>query len=95
MKNISLKAKQDLEKKRKKSVYVKLICSSLVLSYNKIRQIAGLNSIIYSILDKCEYLQCIDISHNFLSKLDYDFKEFPQLKSLSLHANFIADLGEL
>jgi hypothetical protein len=37
MKNISLKAKEELEKKKKKAIHVKLVCSSLLLSYNKIK----------------------------------------------------------
>lgn len=37
MKNISLKAKEELEKKKKKCIQVKLVCVSLMLGYNKIR----------------------------------------------------------
>lgn len=43
MKNISLKAKEELEKKKKKAIHVKLVCSSLMLGYNKIRELKGLN----------------------------------------------------
>jgi len=37
----------------------------------------------------------VDLSHNFLETLDYDFSDFPNLKSLYLHANYIYDLNEL
>lgn len=37
----------------------------------------------------------IDLSHNYLEKLDYDFSDVPNLKSLYLHCNYISDLSDL
>ena len=73
MKNISSKAKEELEKKKKKAVHVKLICASLMLGYNKIRQLTGFETIISSIMESPTALQWVDISHNYLTNLDYDF----------------------
>jgi hypothetical protein len=39
MKNISTKAKEELEKKKKKAATIKLVCCSVMLGYNKIREL--------------------------------------------------------
>lgn len=95
MKNISLKAKEELEKKKKKAINIKLVCSSLMLSYNKIREVAGLNLVLGSIMENIADLQWIDLSHNYLTLLDYDFAHLPHLKTLYLHCNFLSELGDL
>ena len=41
----------------------------------------------------CKNLAWIDLSHNYLQDLNYDFGDFPNLKSLYLHVNFIADFN--
>ena len=38
-----------------------------------------------------KYLGWIDLSHNYLTDLNYDFSDFPDLKSVYLHCNYIAD----
>lgn len=52
----------------------------------------------------CKNLQWIDLSHNYLETLDYvypsliifkNFVDFPLMKSLYLHGNFLKDLKEL
>jgi Leucine-rich repeat (LRR) protein len=48
-----------------------------------------------SIMENCTNLQWIDVSHNYLLSLDYNFKDFPHLKTLYLHCNFLFDLNEL
>lgn len=40
-------------------------------------------------------LQWIDLSHNYLQKLDYDFVDFPNLKTLYLHCNYLYSFDEL
>ncbi len=95
MKNISLKAKEELEKKKKKAIHVKLVCSSLMLGYNKLRELTGLDLVLGSIMNNLTNLQWIDVSHNYLTTLDYAFKDFPELKTLYIHCNFIVDLAEL
>jgi hypothetical protein len=95
MKNISLKAKEELEKKKKKAIHVKLVCSSLMLGYNKLRELTGLNTVMGSIMDRLENLQWIDVSHNYLTTLDYAFEHFTELKTLYIHCNFLLDLAEL
>ncbi len=66
-----------------------------MLGYNKIRELKGLNLVCETIMDKITNLQWIDVSHNYLVHLDYDFEHFPHLKTLYIHCNFIFDLAEL
>jgi Leucine-rich repeat (LRR) protein len=63
-----------------------------MLSYNKIRELSGLHPVLSGMMQNPSCLQWIDISHNFLTILDYSFEDFPHLKTLYLHCNFISDL---
>lgn len=63
-----------------------------MLGYNKIRDLSGLDTVLGSIMDNISNLQWIDVSHNYLTSLDYNFKEFPHLKTLYIHCNFIVEL---
>jgi len=63
-----------------------------MLGYNKLRELNGLNTVLGSIMNKLTDLQWIDLSHNYLVTLDYNFSDFPILKTLYLHCNFICDL---
>jgi hypothetical protein len=95
MKNISLKAKEELEKKKKKAIHIKLVCSSLMLGYNKIRDIHGLGNVLSTFMEDFGNLQWIDISHNYIDKLNNDFSHFPQLKTIYLHCNYIHDFTDI
>lgn len=48
-----------------------------------------------SVLYDLHKLQWIDLSHNYIEKIDYDFKEFSVLKTLYLHENYISELEDL
>jgi hypothetical protein len=41
----------------------------------------------------CKNLALIDLSHNYLVDLNYDFADFHALKSIYLHVNYIADFN--
>ena len=64
-----------------------------MLGYNKIRELTGLYNILDGIMENPRQLQWIDISHNYLTSLDYDFADFPHLKTIYLHCNYISDLA--
>jgi Leucine-rich repeat (LRR) protein len=40
-------------------------------------------------------LEWLDLSYNFLVKIEPEILEFPNLKTLYLHGNFIASLEEV
>lgn len=66
-----------------------------MLGYNKLRELSGLNLAMGSMMQDITNLQWIDVSHNYLTTLDYNFEHFPKLKTLYIHCNFIVDLAEL
>jgi Leucine-rich repeat (LRR) protein len=37
----------------------------------------------------------VDLSHNLIERLDFDFSNLPNLKSLYLHCNYLYDLKDL
>ena len=41
----------------------------------------------------CKNLAWIDLSHNYLTDLNYDFADFPNLVSFYLHVNYISDFS--
>lgn len=94
MRNISSKAKEELEKQKKKSIQVKLVCCSLILSYNKIRELNKFPEIMVDVMPNHTNLQWLDLSHNYLQTIDYDFEHYPQLRTLYLHCNYIVDIAE-
>jgi Leucine-rich repeat (LRR) protein len=65
-----------------------------MLCYNKIREIKNFLPVVSFVLPEFEQLQWLDLSHNYLEKLDYNFKEFKHLKALYLHCNFLYDLND-
>ncbi len=66
-----------------------------MLGYNKIRELNNLAPVVKTVINNWEMLQWIDLSHNYLMKLDYDFADFPNLKTLYLHCNYLASFDEL
>lgn len=66
-----------------------------MLGYNKLRELTGLNLVLGSMMDDITKLQWIDVSHNYLTTLDYAFEHFVDLKTLYIHCNFLVDLAEL
>ncbi|KRW99018.1 hypothetical protein PPERSA_11619 [Pseudocohnilembus persalinus] len=83
--------------KQKSAHKVTLVCASLILSYNKIRSISNFKlSADYVMMgDWRKNLQWIDLSHNYIESLDYNFADLPNLKSLYLHCNYLSNLEEL
>ena len=66
-----------------------------MLSYNKIRELTGLGDIMSGVMENSHNLQWLDLSHNYLETLTYDFSDFPHLKTLYLHCNFLCDINQL
>ena len=94
VKNLSYKGKQDSQKK-KKSIHIKLLCCSLILSYNKIRSLMEFQPIMSQVMPSHSNLQWLDLSHNYLQQVDYNFSHYPLLKTVYLHCNYIYDFNGL
>ena len=79
------------ETQRKKEVVYHV--NSLLLNNNEIRDIKGLYTVLKeSVLYEPDRLQWLNLSYNYLVKIDIDILDFQQLKSLQLQGNYINDL---
>lgn len=85
----------DKNLEKKKAVKVRLECVSLVLGYNKLASIAGLHNTLTQIMPNFSKLQWLDLSHNHLTLLDYNFQELPLVRTLYLHCNYLYDMNNL
>ena len=74
----NINGKKDLEmNKKSKKIKIELQCTSLLLCHNTLSSIRDFKPIIDSIMFNPEHLRWIDLSHNNLETLDYDFIDFP------------------
>ena len=82
-----------VEAKRKKLVHV--FCTSIFLNNNEIRSVFGLKSVLDSVMWEPSKLEWLDLSYNYLVKIEPEILEFPNLKTLYLHGNYISNLEEV
>ncbi|KAM3129894.1 hypothetical protein pb186bvf_018003 [Paramecium bursaria] len=85
----------DDQKQAKEEYNVYLYTCSLILSYNRIQSLTNFHSFIDQIMYNCQKLQWIDLSHNVIENLDYNFSDFPLLKSLYLHNNLLKEIPQI
>mmetsp|Transcript_41216 Transcript_41216/g.30299 ORF Transcript_41216/g.30299 Transcript_41216/m.30299 type:complete len:192 (-) Transcript_41216:29-604(-) len=83
------KAKQE----RKKQVVV--YCTSLFLNNNELRSIKGLSEVLQSVMWYPERLEWLDLSYCLLDKVEMELVNFPMLKTLYLHGNYIQNMDEI
>ena len=82
------------ETQRKKEVVYHV--NSLLLNNNEIRDIKGLYPVLREyVLFEPDRLQWLNLSYNYLVKIDADILDFTSLKSLQLQGNYINDLEEV
>lgn len=65
-----------------------------MLSYNKIRELSQFEPVISTVMPEHTNLQWVDLSHNYLERLDYNFEHYPHLRTLYLHCNYLYDLND-
>jgi len=89
------KANEDAKYTQTKQVKVNLVCVSLILSYNEIRSLDNTYDIVNKVMFNCKKLSWLDLSHNYLVALSPELQNFPELRTLNIHCNYIHDLSEL
>lgn len=72
-----------------------VICTSIFLNNNEIRTVLGLRGILESVMWEPSRLEWLDLSYNYLEKIEPELLEFPNLKTLYLHGNYISNLEEV
>eukprot|EP01016_Furgasonia_blochmanni_P050083 TRINITY_DN7682_c0_g1_i1.p1 TRINITY_DN7682_c0_g1~~TRINITY_DN7682_c0_g1_i1.p1 ORF type:complete len:406 (-),score=31.39 TRINITY_DN7682_c0_g1_i1:514-1731(-) len=88
------KAFEENKNAQTRKMQIKVICTSLILSYKKIPRLDRLFETINKVMFDCSKLGWIDLSHNHIVSLNTDFERFPQLKTLYLHCNYLSDMNE-
>jgi Leucine-rich repeat (LRR) protein len=70
--------------------------TAVLLNNNEIRELGGLYDTLSTyVLYEPHKLQWLNLSFNYLTKIDAEILNFPGLKSLHLHGNYISDLEEV
>lgn len=85
--------KEEAQRKKK----IEYVVDSLLLNNNEIREISGLYDTLTYVLPHSDpsKLQWLNLSYNFLIKIENEITNFVNLKSLQLHGNYIADLDQV
>jgi Leucine-rich repeat (LRR) protein len=65
------------------------------LNNNEIRSIFGLRNVLETVMWEPSKLEWLDLSYNYLVKIEHEILEFPNLKTLYLHGNYISNLEEV
>ena len=66
----------------------------MFLQNNEIRTLVGLSDVLESVMWNHQNLIWLDLSYNYLDKIEDDLLQFPNLKTLYLHGNYISNLEE-
>ena len=85
--------KEEAQRKKK----VEYIVDSLLLNNNEVREISGLYDTLTFVLPHSDpsRLCWLNLSYNYLTKIEPEIEKFVNLKSLQLHGNYIADLDQV
>ena len=71
------------------------MCTSLFLNNNEVRSIKGLRDILNFVVWQPDQLEWLDLSYNYLANIEKEILNFPNLKTLYLHGNYISNLDEV
>lgn len=69
--------------------------TSIMLSYNEITDIKGLDDILFRIVPDHKSLKWVDLSFNYLENIQEELCELPNLMSLYLHGNLVYEMREV
>lgn len=73
----------------KKKIVVPKKTLTLFLQNNELRSLVGMADVLEAVMYHSKNLLWLDISYNYLTTIDEDLLEFPELKTLYLHGNYI------
>lgn len=73
------KLQENKNKNQESKFRVELFCTSLILSQNKLASLNNFYPIMSSVMMNLEKVMWVDLSYNFLTSIDYNFRELPNL----------------
>jgi Leucine-rich repeat (LRR) protein len=86
---------EETKKEGVRKKIVKKLCRTLLLNNNEIRTVASLLPTLEIVMKVPSKLKWLDLSFNYLTKVEPDILDFPELKALYLHGNYIYNLEEV
>lgn len=89
------KAGEETKNEGTRKKVVKKVCRTLLLNNNEIRTIDRLLPTLEMVMNFPSKLKWLDLSFNYLTKIEEDILSFPELKTLYLHGNYIYQLDEV
>ena len=85
---------EETKTETKKKIMVQKRTQTLFLQNNEIRSVAGLPQVMEDVMYHSRGLIWLDLSYNYLETIEADLLEFPELKTLYLHGNYISNLDD-
>ena len=67
---------------------------TLFLQNNELRTLKDMANVLEVVMWNSSNLLWLDLSYNFLTQIEDELLEFPELKTLYLHGNYIASLEQ-
>ena len=67
---------------------------TLFLQNNELRSLIGMADVLEAVMWNSRNLLWLDLSYNYLQDIDEELLEFPELKTLYLHGNYISSLEQ-
>ena len=89
------KRAEDAKAEATKKIVVPKITTAVFLQNNEIRSITGLPGILKEVMWNSNYILWLDLSNNYLETIEDEILNFPLLKTLYLHGNYIKELDDV
>ena len=71
-----------------------MYCTSIFLNNNELRTVGSLRNILDFVMWNPDRLEWLDLSYNYFEHIEPEILQFPMLKALYLHGNYISNLEE-
>ena len=87
---------EETKTETKKKIVVKKTTTALFLQNNELRSVASLPLVLTEVMvcDPYSNLLWLDLSYNYLEAIEEDLLQLPNLQTLYMHGNYIANLEE-
>jgi len=83
---------EDTKVESKKQIVVKRETLTLFLQNNELRNLIDMAEVLEAVMWTSQRILWLDLSYNYLVDIEDEILNFPELKTLYLHGNYIANL---
>lgn len=86
---------EDNKAEAQKKMVIRTVTRALFLQNNQLRNLKDMSGVLMDVMYNSSQLQWIDLSYNYLENIDKELLNFPQLRTLYLHCNYISNMDEV